>query len=47
MVSTIGNIELIETMHVLNRLHSILNGGIGRIKLINPTAQTGIETPNE
>ena len=50
MESTAGNIELIEAMHVLNRLHGIFkseNSGIGSIKLLCPRQQTGLEAPNE
>jgi hypothetical protein len=50
MESTAGNIELIETMHVINRLHGIFKAedvGIGAIKLLCPRQQTGLEPPNE
>ena len=50
MESTAGNIELIETMHVINRLHGIFKGedsGIGNVKLLCPRQQTGLEVPNE
>ena len=50
MNSTLGNIELMETMHVINRLHGIFsdeNSGIGSVKLICPRMQTGLETSNE
>jgi hypothetical protein len=39
MESTSGNIELIETMHVINRLHGLFNApdsGIGSVKLLCP-----------
>ena len=40
MESTAGNIELIETMHVLNKLHNLVKSeggqGLGNIKLICP-----------
>ena len=51
MISTKGNIELIETMVVLNQLNgSIFKGeitGIGKVKLLCPSQQTGLEVPNE
>lgn len=50
MESTAGNIELIETMHVINRLHGIFKAedvGIGAVKLLCPRQQTGLEPPNE
>jgi len=39
MESTAGNIELIETLHVINRLHGIFkaeDSGIGSVKLLCP-----------
>lgn len=50
MESTLGNIELMETMHVLNRLHGVFNDenvGIGSVKLLCPGPQTGLEVSNE
>jgi len=50
MESTAGNIELIETLHVINRLHGIFraeDSGIGTVKLLCPRQQTGLEPPNE
>lgn len=51
MESTAGNIELIEAMHVINRLHGIFKdeneSGIGSVKLLCPRQQTGLEPPNE
>jgi len=46
MVSTSGNIELIETMLVLNQMKDILKG-IGQVKLLCPSQKTGLEIPNE
>jgi hypothetical protein len=39
MESTAGNIELIETLHVINRLYGIFKSedtGIGSVKLLCP-----------
>jgi hypothetical protein len=50
MEAAAGNIELIEALHVLNRLHGIFraeDSGIGSIKLLCPRQQTGLEPPNE
>lgn len=50
MLSTEGNIELIETMVVLNQLASLFTdgfSGIGNIKLLCPGQKTGLEVPNE
>lgn len=50
MLSTKGNIELIETMVVLNQLNDLFKGeftGVGKIKLICPRQQTGLDVPNE
>jgi hypothetical protein len=51
MLSTKGNIELIETMVVLNQLNNnLFKGdftGIGKVKLLCPGQQTGLDIPNE
>ena len=50
MISTKGNIELIETMVVLNQFNGLFKGdytGIGKIKLLCPGQQTGLDVPNE
>jgi hypothetical protein len=51
MLSTKGNIELIETMVVLNQLNGLFKGdgftGIGKVKLLCPGQQTGLDIPNE
>jgi hypothetical protein len=50
MISTSGNIELIETMVVLNQLNGLFRGeftGLGKIKLLCPRQQTGLEVSNE
>ncbi len=57
MISTTGNIELLETMVVLNQLEGIFDPnvsnvkneltGIGNVKLICPSSQVGLEVPNE
>lgn len=50
MISTKGNIELIETMVVLNQLNGMFKGeftGIGKVKLLCPSQQTGLDVPNE
>ena len=50
MESTAGNIELIETLHVINRLHGMFkseDSGIGSVSLLCPRQQTGLEPPNE
>lgn len=53
MISTRGNIELIETMIVLNQMAGIFEDsdlkirGIGNIKAMCPSAQIGTQVPNE
>jgi len=53
MISTRGNIELIETLLVMNQMKNLFTGsvdsftGIGNVKLICPSQQTGLEVPNE
>lgn len=50
MLSTKGNIELIETMVVLNQFKNLFKGGftgIGKVKLLCPGQQTGLDIPNE
>ncbi len=50
MLSTKGNIELIETMVILNQLKGYYSSdfsGIGKIKLICPSQQTGLDVPND
>ena len=50
MVSTKGNIELIETLLVMNQMKNLFTDrftGIGNVKLICPSQQTGLEVPNK
>ena len=50
MLSTKGNIELIESMVVLNQLNGTFKpnfSGIGKVKLLCPSQQTGLDVSNE
>ena len=51
MEAKIGNMELMETLLILNEMSDLFDGkensAIGRIKLISVTGQTGFEVTNE